>query len=465
MNPSPVYSEPFAGDPLEAAHRLRRRPGTLLLHTQTPAAGRRSALLFDPVWEMREEAGTRRWRGEHPGPAWDRIGLLEMPHRLGRALPPRPNGEDLPLPGIAGILSYEAGARAHGIADRPGSAFGFPEAWLAAYDLALLFGAEEEPRLVAADLGAVAPRRVFDPRRRIAHARALLGRRDPRSDRTPAGLTGPVRPLDPGAYATAFHRIHRHLLDGDLYQIDLTGFVRAFTDLDPFEAFLEESRRNPAPMAAFARLDEGCITSHSPERLLSVRGETAATEPIKGTAAGDDLTGLQSSAKDRAEHVMIVDLCRNDLGRLAEPGSVRVVAHMQGLRLRGLHHLVSRIEASVPRSRQAALLADLFPGGSIVGAPKRRAMQRLREIESEGRGPYTGSIGWAGPGGDMDWNIAIRTAIWRDGEVAFGCGGGIVVDSTLESEYAEAMLKARSFFDSLSTLAARRAGAREEVAP
>ena len=198
----------------------------------------------------------------------------------------------------------------------------------------------------------------------------------------------------------------------------------------------------------------GTITSHSPERLLRLTGDEAETSPIKGTRATGpgDTARLVASSKDRAEHVMIVDLCRNDLGIHADYGSVRVSAFMDPLRLSGLIHLVSRIQATARGKARAHLLHDLFPGGSITGAPKRRAMEIIATVERGERGPYTGSIGYVDVAGHADWNIAIRTAVWQEGRVAFGCGGGIVLDSDPESEYAEARLKAASFFDTLEVL-------------
>jgi anthranilate/para-aminobenzoate synthase component I len=146
---------------------------------------------------------------------------------------------------------------------------------------------------------------------------------------------------------------------------------------------------------------------------------------------------------------MIVDLCRNDLGRHARYGSVRVEDFAATLRMRNVVHLISRISARLDENRADRVLADLFPAGSITGAPKRRTAQIIGEIEPEIRGPYTGSLGYADLHGNSDWNIAIRTAVWQDRRVHFGCGGGIVLDSDPDLEYEEARWKASSFFDSL----------------
>jgi para-aminobenzoate synthetase component 1 len=277
-----------------------------------------------------------------------------------------------------------------------------------------------------------------------------------------AGLLDHIELPDPSRHAEAFGRVQRALRSGEVYQVNLTDFATARCDLDPWLVFEHQSRLNPVPFAAYLNAGEWIVSSHSPELLLSLEGERAMTAPIKGTWAedDDDLESLRASVKDRAEHIMIVDLCRNDLGVSARYGSVLVSGLMEAMRLHRLVHMVSRIEARVPEGRRAGLLGDLFPGGSITGAPKRRAMEIIAQVESRRRGPYTGSFGGFGRDGRAVWNIAIRTAVWSRGELAFGCGGGIVLDSVAEDEYAEAVLKASSFFDTLALLAQAQQPAR-----
>jgi para-aminobenzoate synthetase component 1 len=313
--------------------------------------------------------------------------------------------------------------------------FEVPEVWLAGYDRALVFEPGRPARLVE--------------HRDDTPADSFLGRLRSAIPSFADGDTDAV-----GFFPRVWHRdavgtIREHLLRGDVYQINLTGFARARTSVDPFEGFRREARRNPTAFGAYVRLDDATITSHSPELLLRRRGDRVSTGPIKGTApAGSDAL-LRASEKDRAEHVMIVDLCRNDLGRIARPGSVRVDPLMAPLHARGLVHLVSEVHARLVPERRHELLGAVFPGGSITGAPKRRACQVISELETAARGPYTGAIGAVSPDGDTDWNIAIRTAVWQDGAVHFGTGGGIVLDSDPDREYEEARLKARSFFASL----------------
>jgi len=279
---------------------------------------------------------------------------------------------------------------------------------------------------------------------------------------SPARVADPELP-DPGWHRDAVARIHRWLRAGDAYQINLTGFASARTTRDPWTVFRAERDRNPVPFAAYLRAETYTLTSHSPELLLRQRGRAVETAPIKGTAPTGDEAALLASAKDRAEHVMIVDLARNDLGRSCTYGSVHVRPLLQPLPVRGISHLVSRVHGTLRPGADAALWTDLFPGGSITGAPKRRAMEIITELERGRRGPYTGAVGYVDATGAADWNIAIRTAVWQNDSVHFGTGGGIVIDSDPDREYEEMRWKAASFLDSLAQphpLAHAPAGAR-----
>jgi para-aminobenzoate synthetase component 1 len=198
---------------------------------------------------------------------------------------------------------------------------------------------------------------------------------------------------------------------------------------------------------------EGTAISSSPERLLAVTGDRVESRPIKGTAARDPdpaldrlrAEALLRSAKDRAELLMITDLVRNDLGKVCAYGSVRVPALRELESFPHLHHLVSTVTGRLrPGATAVDALLALFPGGSITGAPKRRAMQLLRELEPCARGVYTGSVGWLGFDRSADFSIAIRSGHLRDGVFCFGAGGGIVADSDPDAEWEELLLKTRA---------------------
>ncbi|MGH6929326.1 MAG: anthranilate synthase component I family protein, partial [Dongiaceae bacterium] len=216
---------------------------------------------------------------------------------------------------------------------------------------------------------------------------------------------------------------------------------------------------NPAPFAAFLRFDDVEIVSASPERFLSMRGNRVETCPIKGTrprgrtveedrALADELL---ASEKDRAENVMIVDLLRNDPSRVCRDRSIDVPRLCELESFATVHHLVSTIVGELrPDLTAVDLLAACFPGGSITGAPKIRAMEIIAELEPTRRGPYCGSIGYIGFDGGMDTSIVIRTYAIRNGCVTFQAGGGIVADSTPAGEYAETLAKARALIAALS---------------
>jgi para-aminobenzoate synthetase component 1 len=426
---------------------LADRDGTVLLHTQRDWQGTgKSWLLLDPVWALRREGNEILAEGDVPAlaRASDHFGIrLEQL----RSLAPDGDGEQFPL--FAGFLGYEEGSRAFGCRHSRAPGFTVPDSWIGCFDAALVFGDGASPRFLQRDLSGFggpdpAPRRQWLLERiREATARGAL--------LPPTGHSAKLRFLDEDWHSDAILQIREALVAGDTYQVNLTGFASAETTVCPFEHFLRHSAENPVAFGAFLRTCGVSISCHSPERLLRIDGDRARTAPVKGTIerSANSKARLVASAKDRAEHLMIVDLCRNDLGRRARPGSVQVTGLMETLEVRGIDHLVSRIEARVRSGAGGGLLDSMFPGGSITGAPKRRSMEIISAVERSGRGPYTGSIGYITPDGDMDFNIAIRTAVWQDEEVHFGCGGGIVIDSECSEEFSEARLKTRSFFDSL----------------
>jgi para-aminobenzoate synthetase component 1 len=216
---------------------------------------------------------------------------------------------------------------------------------------------------------------------------------------------------------------------------------------------------SPAPWGAWMRLGGPEILSISPELFLSKTGDVVSTRPIKGTRPRSSdpaedarlYAELEASEKDRAELAMIVDLLRNDLGRVARTGSVRVVEGRSIHAHPTVFHAVATVEASVGRDVHAAdLVRATMPGGSITGAPKIRAMEILEELEDVRRGPYCGSAGWFGYDGDLRLNILIRTLVVHGEEVSFHVGGGIVADSDPAAEYEETLVKARAMISALS---------------
>lgn len=259
-------------------------------------------------------------------------------------------------------------------------------------------------------------------------------------------------------YAAAFASVQGYLQAGDCYQVNLAQRFSAPAEGDAFGAYLALRSLSPAPYAAFLNLPHARILCASPECFVSVQNGKVRTKPIKGTrprgsdAQQDRLLAeeLRSHPKDRAENLMIVDLLRNDLGKSCIPGSVHVPELFKVESFANVHHLVSTVEGRIAAGRDALdVLRDCFPGGSVTGAPKLRAMQIIEQLEPDRRGIYCGAIGYAGFDGNMDSNIAIRTLVQRNDRIHCWAGGGIVADSVLAAEYQESLHKASAMLELL----------------
>ena len=268
----------------------------------------------------------------------------------------------------------------------------------------------------------------------------------------PWHMTKPFLPRQSAAVFRQAVQSIRHYIDaGDCYQANLSQEFSGRYTGDPWLAFRALAEANPTPYSGFIRVGAASILSISPERFLEIHGRTVSTSPIKGTRPRGQTpeldaayaTELKTSEKDRAENLMIVDLLRNDLSVNAKPGTVKVDKLFALESYRNVHHLVSHIRAELADGvSPMKALFDAFPGGSITGAPKIRAMEIIRELEPHWRGPYCGSIFYRGLDGTLDSNIAIRTMLC-DGKGTIRCwgGGGIVADSDPEAEYQETLAK------------------------
>jgi len=247
-------------------------------------------------------------------------------------------------------------------------------------------------------------------------------------------------------YAHAFDKIKAYINAGDCYQVNLTQRFSASATGDLWTSYKALKKINPAPFSAYFNTPFGQILSSSPERFLSVENKEVSTKPIKGTRPRSEnkeldealIQELKASEKDRAENVMIVDLLRNDLGRVCATGSVKVPKLFEIESYATVHHLVSTVTGKLAKNEDAlSLLRASFPGGSITGAPKIRAMEIIEELEPHRRGVYCGALGYIDFNGNMDTNIMIRSLIYNNGEVRFWVGGGIVYDSDVKEEYQE----------------------------
>ncbi len=262
-------------------------------------------------------------------------------------------------------------------------------------------------------------------------------------------------------YKNDIQAVIDYIRAGDVFQVNLTQkFTAEIPDyFNAYAHYLQLRKINPAPFSAFFRLAGVILSSSSPERFLKVANQKVETRPIKGTAPDTtDVAALKSSRKDRAENAMIVDLMRNDLSKVCKPDSIEVPELCAVESYSGLHHLVSSVTGVLrPEKSPLDALAACFPGGSVTGAPKIRAMEIIEELEPTRRGAYCGSIGYIGLDGTMDMNISIRTLVYKDNKVSLSVGGGIVADSDLEAEYQETLVKARKIFESFEPPSETRA--------
>jgi para-aminobenzoate synthetase component 1 len=256
-------------------------------------------------------------------------------------------------------------------------------------------------------------------------------------------------------YELAFQAIQHYLHEGDCYQVNLAQRFSATATGDALEAYLSLRKLSPAPYSAFLNLPKIQILCASPERFLRVTEGCVQTKPIKGTRprSNDPLIDsqlaneLRNHPKDHAENLMIVDLLRNDLGKSCVPGTVCVPKLFEIESYSNVHHLVSTVEGKLSAGNDMLdVLRACFPGGSVTGAPKKRAMQIIEQLEPNQRGIYCGSIGHVGFDGNMDSNIVIRTLVYFNNEIRFWTGGGIIADSNAEEEYQECMDKAAGMF-------------------
>lgn len=332
----------------------------------------------------------------------------------------------------AGWLAYDLGRSVEAVSPRAADveALGVPDLVLGRFDARLVVerdGARLEGRGPGRDLLeralADAPAHPPPGPPALAGWRSSLGRRD---------------------FEAGVRAVVELVRAGECYQVNLTRRLSCDRPADTAALHAALAERNPAPHAATVHLPslDLAVVSASPERFLRRDGRSVETRPIKGTGA--DPRALAASAKDRAENVMIVDLARNDLGRVCEYGSVAVPGLCEVEAHPGLHHLVSTVRGALrPSTTTAELLAATFPPASVTGAPKPRVLQAIEDLEPVGRGVYCGAVGWIDADrGALDLNVAIRTFTVAAGRTTFGVGGGIVADSDPAAEWAETELKA-----------------------
>jgi len=366
--------------------------------------------------------------------------------------------------GAVGYLSYELGTLVERVPAAPVDDLGLPEIYLGFYDVVLMI--DHDRGEAALLIGAPDGREAEALSKALRWAEALQAAA-PVPDDISRPEAGPARSsLSRTAYRRAAEQVLTYIGAGDIYQANLAQRFTCPYGGTGWDLYRRLRAVNPAPFAAFMEMGGWQVVSGSPERFITVRGRHIETRPIKGTrprgATPDEdqaqLAELLASEKDAAELVMIVDLQRNDIGRVCEYGSVRVPDLRRVEATPNVWHTVATVEGRLrPEATTSDILKATFPGGSITGAPKVRAMEIIAELEPVRRDVYTGAIGYLGFDGRLDLNIAIRTAIVKEGNVYFHAGGGIVADSDPGAEYRETLAKgsgiARALGVSLADLA------------
>lgn len=360
------------------------------------------------------------------------------------------------------VLAYDLGREIERIPARTQDDLPFPSLYLARHDTLLAFDHRDGTWWAAGLLPVHLPAGEHAAYAQ-AQAAGLLARfaalpQPRKAEPAPAAAGTAASNFTRAGYLAAVRRVLDYIAAGDIYQANLAQRFEAPWRAPAFELYRRLRAASPARYGVYAALSEGrALASISPELFLSMRGREVLTRPIKGTrprgatpAADAALAAeLEASPKDRAELTMIVDLERNDLGRVCDYGSVRVVSAGELERHPTVFHRTAAIAGRLHHRRGAAeLLRAMFPGGSVTGAPKIRAMQIIEELEPTRRGPYCGALGWLGANGDLELNLAIRTVLVdeRAGRAWYQAGGGIVADSDPRREYEETLAKAAAFF-------------------
>ncbi len=396
------------------------------------------------------------------GNPFDVLGELLQKYKL--------EGNPTALPfvgGAVGYLSYDLG---HFIENLPSKAVDdlqLPECYLAFYDAVAIFDHLEDRAYVAStgfpdkgvDRQKRAQARLEEVKRTVGQAPRLCEDKASYLDQPAGKRVNLCSNFTHERYLEAVKRAREYIIAGDIFQVNLSQRFEADMPLPPYELYRRLRKINPAPFASYLNFDGVTVVSASPERFLLLRSDRVETRPIKGTRprgkdpARDEALSLEliNSFKDKAEHVMIVDLERNDIGRVCRFDTVRVSELMALEKYATVFHLTSTVEGRLrPGKNVIDLLRATFPGGSISGAPKVRAMEIIDELEPTRRSAYTGSIGYLSFDGGLDLNIVIRTILVKEGKAYFQVGGAVVYDSDPEAEYIETLDKARALIQALS---------------
>ncbi len=432
---------------------LADRPWCLFLDSGRPARqqGRYDILLSDPYLTLTTRGQTTEICDVDSQQLSSEDPFAILSHYLAQH---SEQSGDLPFTGgAAGYFAYDLGHRLESLPDTTVTDITMPEMAIGFYDAALIVDHETQQSWLVCGERQQANNPFWELMSGLAVSGQKLACATEREFRTTSEVQADISREE---YAQGFERIQDYIQEGDCYQVNYTQRFSAGFAGDSWAAYQTLRRINPAPFSAYMKIPEGAILSSSPERFLKLDRGQVETKPIKGTRPRMDdpkadqamIEELSNSLKDRAENVMIVDLLRNDLGKSCIPGSVRVPELFAIESFATVHHLVSTVTGELdPKHSVVDLLRGGFPGGSITGAPKLRAMEIIEELEVHKRSIYCGSLGYIGFDRQMDTNIAIRTLLVNEGKMHCWAGGGIVRDSVMAEEYQECLDKARAMLE------------------
>jgi para-aminobenzoate synthetase component 1 len=450
-----MWGAPLDGLAPAAIYAATRAPYRWLLESAQPGLmGRWSFITGAPALLLWHRAGRTYLHSAATGQtgAWAGDPFAVLQALLARDTLEVPAELPTPFPaGWAGYFGYDLRHWVERLTRGPDD-LGLPDCVLGFYDSVLTCNHRTGQALATAWGAGAGARARWEPILRWA---APLPDPPPPAP-VPPGRVG--RTFTPAGYRAVVEAVKAHIVAGDIYQANLSQRFAVPTADDPWTLYRRLRAANPAPFAAYLPCGEATLVSASPERFLQVTGQRVVTRPIKGTRprgatpeADRRLAAeLRASPKDQAENVMIVDLLRNDLGRVCATGSVRVPELLALESYATVHHLVSTVVGELAPGRDRVdLLRACWPGGSITGAPKIRAMNIINRLEPVTRGPYCGSIGYLSLSGHLDTSIVIRTALVQAGQAYVWAGGGLVADSDPAAEYAETLDKAAALLRAL----------------
>ncbi|ADE16895.1 para-aminobenzoate synthase, subunit I [Nitrosococcus halophilus Nc 4] len=468
MKPHPLYAElPYSEDSIPLFEAIRREPWPIFLDSGRPASpfGRFDIIAADPfvTFSCRGSETTVCKRHDTLLSLENPFALLQSELRRCHNKKPPLVFPELPLGGGAmGYFSYDLGRRLEQLPTLALDAEHMPEMAIGLYDWVIVVDHHQRRCFL---VGQGYDSRTWERWEALKFHLSQI-RRPPTG--STFRLCGQIESnMNREGYHQAFARIQHYIHEGDCYQVNLAQRFEVPAQGDPWTLYRRLRLRNAAPFSAYFSTPEGGVLSTSPERFLLVNGGRVETRPIKGTRPRSSsprrdhrlALELQNSPKDRAENVMIVDLLRNDLGRVCLPGSIHVPNLCAIESFATVHHLVSTVRGQLAPGRDSLdLLQACFPGGSVTGAPKVRAMEIIEELEPHRRGIYCGSLGYIGFEGNMDTNIAIRTLVYNHNSLRFWAGGGIVADSVEKAEYQETLDKAAAILQTLSEYTAPASG-------